>query len=145
MVANWRKALNKYATGKFFMILSDDDYLIDDSYISKAVKLIETENDVVMVYANGYLHYESTDEKVKFILPFNGVESGKLIFLSRNKVLPQDFCLCNILFKRSLSLELNAFSNDYNISCDSELFLKMCLYGKVGVIGDLVSVYQFHS
>ncbi len=103
MVANWRKALNKYATGKYFMILSDDDYLIDDRYISKAVKLIETENDVVMVYANGYLHYESTNEKVKFILPFKGVESGKLIFLSRNKVLPQDFCLCNILFKRNLS------------------------------------------
>ena len=30
-------------------------------------------------------------------------------------------------------------------SCDSELFLKMCLYGKVGIIQDLVSVYQIHS
>jgi len=145
MVPNWRKALNEYAIGEFFMILSDDDYLVDDKYISKAVKLIKTDNEIVMVYANGYLYYENSKERVKFNLPFKGVLNGKKIFLSRNKVLPQDFCLCNILFKRSLALKLNAFSNDYNISCDSELFLKMCLFGKVGVIEDFVSVYQLHS
>jgi glycosyltransferase involved in cell wall biosynthesis len=145
MVANWRKALNNYATGDFFMILSDDDYLIDDDYISKAVKLIKSDQEIVIVYANGYLFYEDSNKMVEFILPFNPVESGKTIFLSRSKVLPQDFCLCNVLFKKNLALKLNAFSNDYNISCDSELFLKMCLYGKIGLIKDFVSVYQLHS
>ncbi|MGB7968537.1 MAG: glycosyltransferase family 2 protein [Methanobacterium sp.] len=145
MVANWRKALNNYATGDFFMILSDDDYLIDDNYISKVVKLVESDPEIVIVYGNGYLFYEKSNKMVEFILPFNRVENGKTIFLSRSKVLPQDFCLCNVLFKRNLALKLNAFSNDNNITCDSELFLKMCLYGKVGIIQDLVSVYQIHS
>ena len=145
MAPNWRKALNEYATGDFFIILSDDDYLIDNQYISKAVKLINTDPEIVIVYANGYIINENINKKEKLILPFKSVESGKTIFLSRNTVFPQDFCLCNILFKRNLALKLKAFSNDYNISCDSELFLKMCLYGKVGIIHDPVSVYQLHS
>ncbi len=145
MAPNWRKALNEYATGDFFIILSDDDYLIDNQYISKAVKLINTDPEIVIVYANGYIINENINKKEKLILPFKSVESGKTIFLSRNTVFPQDFCLCNILFKRNLALKLKAFSNDYNVSCDSELFLKMCLYGKVGIIQDPVSVYQLHS
>ncbi len=145
MAPNWRKALNEYATGDFFIILSDDDYLIDNQYISKAVKLINTDPEIVIVYANGYIINENINKKEKLILPFKSVESGKTIFLSRNTVFPQDFCLCNILFKRNLALKLKAFSNDYNVSCDSELFLKMCLYGKVGIIHDPVSVYQLHS
>ena len=144
MVPNWRKALYEYATGNFFMVLSDDDYLIDSEYISKAVKLIETDPEIVIVYANGYIYYEQTKKMDEFILPYNTIENGKTIFLSRNKVIPQDFCLCNILFKRNLALKLNAFSNDFNISCDSELFLKMCLYGNIGLIKNLVSIYQLH-
>lgn len=145
MVLNWRKALDKYATGDFFMILSDDDYLVDSTYISKAVELIENHPEIVMVYANSYLYHDETKKRENLILPFKRVEDGKTIFLSRNTVIPQDFCLCNVLFKRSLALKLNAFMNEYNIFCDSELFLKMSLYGKVGIIQDFVSVYLFHA
>jgi len=145
MVPNWRKALNEYATGDFFIILSDDDYLIDNQYISKAVNLINTDPEIVIVYANGNIINENTNKIEKLILPFRSIENGKTIFLSRNTVFPQDFCLCNVLFNRNQALKLKAFSNNYNISCDSELFLKMCLYGKVGLIHDTVSVYQLHS
>lgn len=126
------------------MILSDDDYLIDNNYIFNASNLIKTDNDIVIVYANGYIYSENSKKENKLNLPFNEVEIGKNIFLSRKKVMPQDFTLCNILFKRDLALKLKAFSNDYNISCDSELFLKMCLFGKVGIIRDYVSVYRLH-
>ncbi|WP_431063344.1 glycosyltransferase family 2 protein [Methanobacterium sp.] len=145
MVANWRKAVYEHAEGDFFLILSDDDYFMDNKYISKAVELIEIDNNVVIVYANGYLLYENLNKYMKLELPFSGIEDGKTIFLSRQKVNPQDFTLCNILFDRKLAMELNAFSNNYNISCDSEIFLKMCLYGKIGVINDFVSVYLIHS
>ena len=33
MVGNWRKALSEYCSGDWFLILSDDDYLVDNSYI----------------------------------------------------------------------------------------------------------------
>ncbi|PKL68783.1 MAG: hypothetical protein CVV28_01330 [Methanobacteriales archaeon HGW-Methanobacteriales-1] len=145
MVGNWRKALKNYLDGDFFLILSDDDYLIDKSYISKAVSLINTNPEILAVYANGYIIDKSLNKFHELSLPFNNVEEGKKIFLSRGKIVPQDLTLCNVLFNREMALQLNAFSNDKDVTCDSELFLKICLYGKIGVIKDFVSVYVFHS
>lgn len=145
MVNNWKKALYEYAKGDYFVILSDDDYFIDFCYISKAIKLIMEYDNIMLVYASGYIYDVSKNNYQKLNLPFNTVEDGKTIFLSRGTVNPQDFTLCNILFNRELALRLNAFSNEYNLSCDTELFLKMCLFSNVGVIHDLVSVYRVHA
>jgi len=144
MVANWRKALIEHATGDYFLILSDDDYLIDESYITKAVKLIK-EFQLALVFANGHILYADYHKVAKLALPFSDIEDGKKIFLSRGKIKPQSFILCNVLFNRQLALKLNAFANQYNLSTDSELFLKMCLHGKVGIIKDFVSVYRVHD
>ncbi len=145
MVANWRKCLYEYCTGQFFILLSDDDYFIDNSYISKAVKLIENNNDIVMVYSNGLIYYQDKDETIEMNLPFKEINKGRDIFLTKCQILPQDFTLCNILFKTDLSIKLNAFSDDMNICCDSELFSRMCLNGNVGFIKDKTTVYNMHS
>lgn len=145
MVNNWRKAVFEYSNGDYFLILSDDDCLLDNNYLTKAINLLKTNSDVVIVYANGYINDEDLKKTVSLTLPFNAVEDGKKVFLSRGTVKPQDFTLCNILFNRALAIKLKAFSNEYNLACDSELFLKMCLYGKVGVVKDYVSVYRIHS
>ncbi|MDP1552539.1 MAG: glycosyltransferase family 2 protein [Methanobacteriaceae archaeon] len=145
MVGNWRKALNEYIDGDFFLILSDDDYLIDNNYISKAISLLEKDSSILSVYANGYIINESLNKFYTLSLPFNEIEEGKTIFLSRGKIIPQDLTLCNVIFNRNKTLELNSFSNDKNLTCDSELFLKLCLLGKIGVVKDFVSVYRLHS
>lgn len=145
MVKNWHKAIFEYSNGDYFLILSDDDYLIDNKYLTKAVNLIKSNPDIAIVYANGYIYYEDFKKTKNLDLPFDAVEDGRKVFLSRGTVRPQDFTLCNILFNKALAIKLNAFSNEYNLSCDSELFLKMCLYGKVGVVKDYVSVYRIHS
>lgn len=145
MVKNWQKAVFEYSNGDYFLILSDDDYLLDNNYLTKAINLLKTDSEIVIVYANGYIYNEDLKETVSLTLPFDTVEDGKKVFLSRGSVKPQDFTLCNILFNKALAIKLKAFSNEYNLSCDSELFLKMCLYGKVGVVKDYVSVYRIHS
>lgn len=145
MVQNWRKAVVSDARGDWFIMLSDDDYFIDAQYISKAVDLIVSNPDIVLVYADGIISLEGSNQQLELRLPFDTVTDGKTIFLSRGTVLPQDFTLCNVIFKRSLALALDPFANPYNLSCDSELFLKVCLQGKVGVIHDLVSVYRKHA
>ena len=144
MVRNWRKAVYEYATGDWFILLSDDDYLTDPSYLAKASRLIDDNPSVVMVYAEGYLLDETTGEQKPLILPFEGVVKGVDVFTSRNTVKPQDFTLCNVVFDRRLTIELNGFSNPNNLSCDSELFLKLALMGDVGVVKGAVSVYRFH-
>jgi glycosyltransferase involved in cell wall biosynthesis len=147
MVNNWRKAVFEYATGQWFVILSDDDYLIDNEYITKSCQLISDNKDknVVMVYSNGTILNENTGEVQYLNIPFDGVISGKEVFLSRALVPPVDYTLCNILFNRKCAIDLDAFSNPFNLSCDAELFLKMCLIGNVGVIPDNVSVYRKHE
>ncbi len=144
MTPNWRNALFNHVTGEWFMIVSDDDYLIDKYYLQNAVELLNEEN-IVGVFANSYILYEDRQEFKKLALPYRKIESGKTIFLNRDKVKPQDFALCNIIFNTKLAKELNAFSNDYNLSCDSELFLKTCMHGNYGVIDSYVSVYRIHS
>lgn len=143
MVRNWRKALVELAAGSWFLILSDDDWLLDNAYISKAVSLIREEKDLAMVYANGFI--DNGSERVPLTLPFGRVEDGKKIFLTRNLLGQQDFTLCNVLFNRELAIKAGAFLNNNDLASDSELFLKLCLSGKVGFIQDQVSVYRVHA
>ncbi len=145
MVKNWHKALYNYIEGEWFLILSDDDYFIDNTYLRKAVELMSKDEEIAIVYANGYIKHEDTGEMVPLELPFDEINEGKKIFLSRGKVRPQDFTLCNILFHKEKALTFEPFENEFNISCDSELFLQMCVYTKVGVVKDFASVYRVHS
>ena len=144
MVRNWRKAVFEDARGDWFVLLSDDDYLVDPDYLAKASRLIENNPSVVVVYAEGYMLNESTGEQKSIVLPFEGVVKGVDVFLSRGTIKPQDLTLCNIVFNRAMAKTLNAFSNPANIFCDSELFLKLTLMGDVGVVKGPVSVYRFH-
>lgn len=145
MVPNWRRAVYEYAIGEWFLLLSDDDYLIDANYLTNAVKLIKKHESIVMIYAEGYLLDEVSGERRLLVLPFDERVRGVDVFISRGTVKPQDFTLCNIIFNRQRAINLNAFSNPDNISCDSELFLKLALEGDVGVVKGAVSVYRFHS
>lgn len=145
MVFSWRRAVYELANGDWFMILSDDDYLIQLDYLRIAANLISTVPELNLVYSDGYLLSEESGEKTLLDLPFAGVVSGIDIFTSRGQVKPQDFTLCNVLFKSQLARRFNSFSNPDNLSCDTELFLLSCLCGEVGVIKGPSTVYRIHS
>ncbi|HWR73337.1 MAG TPA: glycosyltransferase family 2 protein [Nitrospirota bacterium] len=144
-VPNYHRPVLEHATGNYYLILSDDDYLTDAGYISKAVKMIQTDPEIVMVYSQGHILNENTGEMIQLYLPFREIEDGKRVFLSRGTVRPMDFTHCNVLFNRDIALSFKPYENEWNLSCDSELFLLMCLRGKVGVVKDFVSVYRVHS
>lgn len=144
MVDNWKKAIFEIASGTWFLILSDDDYLIDPDFLSEAASLINRHPDLTLVYAGGYLLDCVSGEKEILNLPFSGIVDGKSVFSSRGTVAPRDFTLCSVLFNKALAQKLGAFSNPYNVCCDSELFLLSCLYGSVGILPGYPSVYRFH-
>jgi glycosyltransferase involved in cell wall biosynthesis len=143
LVANFRKAIG-LVNGDFFMYLGDDDYLTDTRFVTKAVRLVRERPDIVMVYANGQVLNADTGQMTPLHLPFQTIEDGKVIFLSRGTVRPIDFILCNVLFRTDVARGLKPFRNEKNLSADSELFLKMCLQGPVAVIHDFVSLYRMH-
>lgn len=145
MVGSWRRSLYELVRGDWFMILSDDDYLIRPDYLRQAASLIAAEPSLKLVYADGYVLHEGTGEMVLLDLPYSGIVDGATVFVSRGRVKPQDFTLCNVLFRRDLAINLAAFSDANNLSCDTELFLLSCLRGKVGVVKGAASVYRMHS
>ena len=145
MVGNWRRAVFEYARGDWFLILSDDDLLLDPDYLTKAMALVEERPDLVLVYAGGWVLYEASGRRRALRPPFGRVERGATVFASRDRVKPMDFTLCNVLFRRSLAIERDAFADPLNLCCDSQLFLELCLLGDVGVIPELVSLYRIHG
>ena len=145
MVGNWHTALHKLVSGEWFVILSDDDYFIDPTYLTKAAQYIQETPSLSLVYGTGYIKNEADGSLSKLDLPFEGVCRGKTLFLSRGCVHPQDFLLCNVLFRTAYALTLNPFENSGNLCCDSELFLKMCQRGDVGVISEPSAVYRIHG
>lgn len=145
MVPNWHKAVFERITGDWFLILSDDDILTNPHFISQAVQLIKASPDITVVYSNSYIYDQALNTVTPLRVPFKTVEEGILVFSKRGTVYPQDFALCNILFNKKLSRECNAFSNPVNLSCDTELFLHLCLRGKVGVVKEYCSLYRIHS
>lgn len=145
MVANWRTLLYELVSGDWFIVLSDDDYLVDPAYVSKAINLSRKDYGINLVYANGYIFYTDRKEKIELKIPYKEIENGTNIFFRKHMVTPQEFTLCNIMFKTELAKKLGAFSNLDNLCCDSELFLKICLLGKVGIVKDFVSVYRYHD
>lgn len=144
-VNNIKKLLYEKVAGRWFLILSDDDYLLDKSYISEAMNLVERHPEIKMVYANGYIEHTSTNTMKELELPFQEIADGNEVFLTMHTVKPQPFTLCNVLFDTHTAKQLRAFSNPYNYPCDAELFLKTCLLGKVGLVKKFVSVYRWHS
>ncbi|WP_312434769.1 glycosyltransferase family 2 protein [Janthinobacterium sp.] len=144
MVKNWREAVYKRTNAEWFIILSDDDYFINDNYLENVIDYINSGENVVLVYGEGLILDETTKKTTFLSLPFDGVVSGVDVFMSRGTIKPQDATLCNMVFNKKIAIQLDAFSNPDNLSCDSELYLKTALLGNVAVIKGENSVYRFH-
>lgn len=144
MVGNWKKAIFSLARAEWFVLMSDDDFLTDPTYLSRAARAIR-EHAPAFVYAGGVVQDvgAGTAETVK--LPFDGLVPGERVFASRGLVFPQDAILCNMVFNKTAAARLGFLSNPYNLSCDSELYLMLCAEGAVYAIPDPVCVYLKHG
>lgn len=144
MVGNWRRAIYELAESEWFLLMSDDDYLTDSRYLHQAACAIK-EFQPAFVYAGGVVEDTVAGTAQKVQLPFRGLVSGDKVFSSRGTIKPQDAILCNMVFRRSDALRLGFLSNPDNLSCDSELYLKLCAEGSVYSVPDPVCVYLKHG
>ncbi|SNZ06178.1 Glycosyl transferase family 2 [Persephonella hydrogeniphila] len=148
MIRNWRKALYECATGDWAIILSDDDYFIDNSYVDKAISLILNNDNVVLVHANLTIFDETTNSKVYINKNSNkmleSIMDGKSIFLNyeKGKLI---FYLCATLFNVNVIKSINAFSYEKVVGSDTLEFLRLSLRGNVGFIEENVVVYRIHK
>ena len=118
-VSNWRKGL-ELATGKYCVILSDDDFFLNPFYIEEAVSIAE-ENNVHLVITNCVLGYP------------NRCNIGSLnhLGLIKGTTFRSGFwnqywipTISNV-FNRNVAISLNAFHSNDILYSDIELWLNM--------------------
>lgn len=143
MVANWRLAIYERARADCFVLLSDDDYFTDPTYLARAAQAMR-EHRPVFVYAGGVVD-DVANGATTLRLPFDGLVSGSEVLASRGTVQPQDITLCNMVFRRADAQRLGFLADPDNLSCDSELYLLLCCEGPVFAIPEPVSVYRKHG
>jgi glycosyltransferase involved in cell wall biosynthesis len=139
---NIRKCVFEYSTGDWLLVLSDDDYLIDKRYISKAINLIKKDNNIVLVFSNyrvvSLYGNNSFYRDTKIELPC--IIDGKWLFTHYNQGgIGIGFLTC--LFNKRLAIKIDFFHEDSMYS-DTEAWLKMLLFGRAGFIKDISAVYS---
>lgn len=139
---NWTKLLYEFAQGDWIMILGDDDYLLDKSYISKCIYLIRKNRNVVLCHANLKVVNEE-EGKVKITEKrCPQVVNGEWYFFTyKHGILIH---ITNCIFRRADAIKGNVFKED-TISGESELLGKLLLTGKVGFVNTVANVYRFHG
>lgn len=140
-VGNYRALLYEYTGGDWYLNLDGDDYLTDQSYISKVMKLVQQQEELVLVAA-GQDAFDRHGKDKNYEQQFGGqtqVWEGKQAFLNWNRfVFPHLTCCYN----RKLALATD-FYRAQIISSDWESLLRLILQGKVAYIDEAVGKWRF--
>ncbi|MGA1794518.1 MAG: glycosyltransferase family 2 protein [bacterium] len=142
-VANYRKSLYEYATGDLALMLDGDDYLIDSTYIKKAVYLIQ-KNDLAMSFAKQKVFFEKEgnfiEDKMNDNLP--SLMDGDRLFLDY----PKGYSIPHLttLYNRQQAMEINYYKEDI-LSSDWDSVLRLMMKNKVGFVKECVGVWRKHD
>jgi len=152
IAGNWRKALYEYATGEWVLLLNDDDYLIDNWYISKAISLTKKYKSVVLVHANYVVRNENSEMLRNSNLSIEETNlnieefiKGKYYFIHYGeKIAPPIGPPLTSVFDRLKAVKVGAFTEDIP-ALDMDLWLRLMLLGDIAFVKDHVAVYRDHG
>ncbi len=125
------------------MNLDGDDYLTDNSFVSNAVRLIEANPQVMLVFAKAKTLFESSgvviEDKSNSSLP-SIIEGDRLFFdYPRGHTIPH----LSSLYRRDLAMEVGYYTS-HTLSSDWESVLKLIQGHKVGFLNECVGVWRKH-
>lgn len=145
-VGNYRKTLYEYAKGKYVLNLDGDDWLVDNSYLSKAVAMLESDEDIILVFGKQKLYFEkdhSYFEPTNKCLPRSNVLDGNTLFLehtARRISIPH----LSSVYRRKEAIEEGFFVNDI-IGSDADSIRRLILGKKVGFVNTFAGIWRIHS
>ena len=146
-VQNYRKTLYERATGEYVLNLDGDDWLIDKMYISKAVEILNTSEDIVCVIGNQVTFNNNSSEfvynKRDKSKDLKKINDGNELFL----VYPEKQISLNHLsniYRRLDAMKINFYRMDTR-SSDRESIFRLILDRKVGYIDTVVGAWRFHG
>ena len=144
-VDNYRDTLYNKATGDYVLNLDGDDWLINPTYISKAVEILTQNPNVVCVIAKIKYYMDETDtftngsgyEKVDSI-----IKGTEYLTLNANKQLP--FNHLTSLYRKSHATDLNFYSVN-TVWTDSQSLFRLIHTGDIAFVNEYVGVWRIHN
>jgi glycosyltransferase involved in cell wall biosynthesis len=138
---NYRNLLHNHATGDFVVNLDGDDYFTDFDFITEAVKLIGSSQNVVMVVARVTTkspHGEYVS-KIPAIESATGLQILKKLPDSRYSVMHM-----GAVYAREPAIEMD-FYRSGTISSDWESLYRLALRGVVKYLDRDIGVWRIHG
>lgn len=135
-ILNWRKALHN-STGKYCLILPDDDYLLNPYYIEDAVNILQAER-VALVIPECICKYPTRN--ILGSTGHMGVISGQE-FLQREHHIPH----IGNMFIRAQAIELDAFNCNAILWSDIELWWRILKHNDAYCYEVPSFLYLFHN
>ena len=145
-VGNYRKCLYELANGDWALNLDGDDYLIDSSYISKAMSLAQADSSIDLIFANAYRRRDDIDGSLRKPdqnehLP-NLLEGRDLFLRFATEKLSLDHLTCVYKVQKARDID---FYRANIISSDWESLFRYILTGRVAYFSDCVAAWRIHE
>lgn len=138
---NRATALNM-AKGEYILFLDDDDYLIDNNYITSAIVKHEEMNNLSFVAANVYI--KNKDGLKSKFLPVEGFVRSEEYFLNFEKEpYLKPTSTLTAIFKKQILLDSGVGESE--MANDSSIYLRALLLGDAYIIKNIVGVYRIHG
>jgi len=144
-IANISNAVCKLASGKYCVILSDDDYYVDNQYLEDAVKLLDQDERMMFVHANICKKYQEINQEITLERHLPTTMPGGQVFLTLGSPHFDYVYLLTCVFRRTVAIDCRIFKDPRLPHGDTLNWLLMSLRGDVGFVDRVVGVYRFHG
>src|SRR5690606_38414804 len=120
------------------------DYLIDKSYLSKAVDFHQKHQETSFVTANVFVEVSKSNRMIPTNLNFDDIINKHDYFIKFGQQgFPKPYSTLTTLFKRESLLNMGIL--EMKMVNDSSLYLRSLLEGDGGFINEIVGVYRIHG
>lgn len=139
-IQNHRKLLYELASGDLVAFLDGDDFYVDKSFISRAVKLFEKDKEIVSVIG-GYKDVFYNGEEKIFNYEKEDIVNGLDIFFGKYRVM---YAHGSWIYRRNLIEKCNFFTGNVKIGDDLEGWYESLFFGKVGILPIIAFAHRIH-
>lgn len=145
MIPNFKLATEQRSKGDYITYVSSDDYLINNSFISQAINIVNTYKNILIVFGKNQTFIEQKNDLIDdntHHLYQEVFMNGKDVFLRFAKTKALGWGAAFI--KKAELISLNIF-NTRSTSLDYEANLLLMLKGNIGFIKEPTYVYRVHT
>ena len=143
---NWNAAV-ELARGEYVCVFHQDDVMLADN-LTRKMALFETDPSLSLVHSRAERIVEAGapsrlgDWMEKAETDF--VEEGEVYF---RKLLLHGDCICapTVMVRREQFAAVGGFNEALGYACDYEMWMKLCVEGRVGFMHDALVGYRWHA